>query len=213
MNQSSNGFLPVIYGFKPTIYMLSVIKHKFVTTNWSSNGFVPPIYNFCMCRVPYTMLCDLDTLCNEVQCYDVRSESMYDGDLCSSTENELKITVPSPMTPTVIKPYVPMALESLQLSESHGGPEFGLCNASTNLNLRDLILLDNQSTVDIFCNKRLLKDIHISADGITVYGNGGAHNNKKKGTLKNYGEVWEYHADAITNILSLKNVRSIQDAQ
>ena len=107
----------------------------------------------------------------------------------------------------VVKPYAPMVLDSFKPSESHGGPEFGFCSPSTKLNLRDLILLDNQSTVNIFCNKRLLKGIHISADTITVYGNGGALTANQKGTLRNYGEVW-YHGDAITNILSLKRVGS-----
>ncbi len=146
MNQSLNGFLPAVYGFVPTTYALSVIEHKCITMNQSLNGFVPPIYDFCMCRVPYTMLCD------KVQCYTTMIQCYM---------MNVNIAVPLPMTPMVADPLGPMALESLQLSESHGGPEFGLCNASTKLNLRDLILLDNQSTVDIFCNKRLLKDIHI----------------------------------------------------
>jgi len=63
--------------------------------------------------------------------------------------------------------------------------DFGFCNVSTKLNLRDLILLDNQFTVDTFCNKRLLKDIHTSDEDVTVHGNDGALTTNKKGTLKN----------------------------
>jgi len=140
----------------------------------------------------------------------VASESAYDGDLCSSTEYKCNVLVPSPMIPMVIEFYVPMVLESYKPSESHGAPDFGFCNANlipNKYNLRDLILLDSQSTVDVFCNKRLLKNIHVSDQEVTVHGNGGAFTTNKKGTLKNYGEVW-YHEDAITNILSLKNVRS-----
>jgi len=64
------------------------------------------------------------------------------------------------------------------LSDSNGS-DFGFCNVSTKLNLRDLILLDNQSIVDIFCNKRLLKNIYISDEDMTVYGNGGALTNRR----------------------------------
>ena len=42
---------------------------------------------------------------------------------------------------------------------------------------------------------------------MTVHGNGGDLTTNKKAHIKNYGDVW-FHSDAITNILSLKNVKS-----
>jgi hypothetical protein len=42
---------------------------------------------------------------------------------------------------------------------------------------------------------------------MTVHGNGGDITTNKKAHIKNYGDVW-FHSDAITNILSLKNVKS-----
>jgi len=77
MNQSSNRFLPVVYGFKPTvvygsmpsIYALMVIEHKCTNVNQSSNGFAPTIYDFCLCRVPYSMLSGQDMLHDQVWCY------------------------------------------------------------------------------------------------------------------------------------------------
>jgi len=149
MNRSSNGFLPVVYGFMPTVYMLSVIERERVNANQSSNGFVPSIYDFCKCRVPYSTLRGQDTLHNQVRCYvtmirryviDVRadpyqtniktiygyagSHATSDGDLQLSTENEQNVIVPSLMTPTVVEPYAPTVLESLKPSESDGAPDF-----------------------------------------------------------------------------------------
>jgi hypothetical protein len=64
------------------------------------------------------------------------------------------------------------------------------------------ILLDSQSTADIFCNAALLSDIHESGRWINIHCNAGVRQVTKVGTLKNYGEVW-YFEDAIASILSL----------
>ena len=71
--------------------------------------------------------------------------------------------------------------------------------------LRELLLLDNQSTTDLFCDKKLLRDIKQVQGSCTIITNGGQITTNKKGYLKNYGYVW-YHPEAITNILSLSNV-------
>jgi Reverse transcriptase (RNA-dependent DNA polymerase) len=85
--------------------------------------------------------------------------------------------------------------------------QYGFCTTSSNrMNLRNMILLDNQSTVDLFCNKNLVSEVWDSDDSMTVKGNGGLLHTNKKAFLRNYGEIW-FHPKAITNILSLKNVR------
>jgi hypothetical protein len=70
-----------------------------------------------------------------------------------------------------------------------------------------MILLNNQSTVDLFCNRKLVSHVWETDNSMTVHSNGGDLTTNMKAHIKNYGDVW-FHSDAITNILSLKNVKS-----
>ena len=45
---------------------------------------------------------------------------------------------------------------------------------STSDDLRHLLILDNQSTCDIFCNPKLLKNIHTTSNTMSVKVNGGS---------------------------------------
>lgn len=68
------------------------------------------------------------------------------------------------------------------------------------------ILLDNQSTIDIFRNRALLSNIRESTGTMTVHCNAGSRTTNLVGDLAGYGTVW-YDPLAIANILSLKRVR------
>ena len=68
------------------------------------------------------------------------------------------------------------------------------------------LLLDNQSTTNIFCDKTLLTGIRKVPITMNLKTNGGTLKCQEMGHLPNYGDVW-YHKDAITNILSLKNMQ------
>ena len=53
----------------------------------------------------------------------------------------------------------------------------------------DWLLLDNQSTIDVFANSRLLKNIRESGRTLKIHSNGVHSVFSQVGYLKNYGEV------------------------
>ena len=67
------------------------------------------------------------------------------------------------------------------------------------------LLLDSQSTVDVFANGDLLDDIHEVSDEMVIASNGGSSVTWEMGTLRGYGPVW-YDPSGIANIVSLANV-------
>ena len=68
------------------------------------------------------------------------------------------------------------------------------------------ILLDNQSTVDVFCNGDLLTNIREDSKSMDIHCNAGVVSTNLIGDLAGYGTVW-YHPTGIANILSLSRVK------
>ena len=68
-------------------------------------------------------------------------------------------------------------------------------------------LLDNQSTVDVFANGKLLQNIREVPMSLKIVSTGGMSSTNKIGLLQGYGWVW-YHPTGIANILSLSRVKS-----
>jgi len=69
------------------------------------------------------------------------------------------------------------------------------------------VLLDTQSSCDIFANEKLLKNIHdVDRNGLLMQSNGGNFKATQMGTVKGYGKVW-YNQHSLANILSFANVR------
>ena len=67
--------------------------------------------------------------------------------------------------------------------------------------------MDNQSTVDVFHNDKLLRNIRVSPHGhMDIHCNAGVTTTNLIGDLPGYGQVW-YHPKGIANILSLSRVK------
>ena len=74
------------------------------------------------------------------------------------------------------------------------------------LPLRKIILLDNQSTMSLFCNERLVSNIHGATKPLTLQSNGGTMQVRQQASIgKGKPTVW-FSKNAINNILSLKEV-------
>ena len=78
---------------------------------------------------------------------------------------------------------------------------------SHGLDLRKVILLDSQSTVDLFCNADFVTNIRESPRSMRLQSNGGQMLMRQKATVQGYqSEVW-FSNDAVCNIMGLCNVK------
>ena len=69
-------------------------------------------------------------------------------------------------------------------------------------NMKEWILLDNESTVTIFCNPDMVKDIkETQEESLNLVTNAGVLQTNHKATIPGWGEAW-FNPHAITNIFS-----------
>jgi hypothetical protein len=87
---------------------------------------------------------------------------------------------------------------SILFKQAHG--------AKIALDLRQVMLLDSQSTMDLFCNTALVSETRKSGDTMRLKSNGGSMLVNHKATVPGYKkEVW-FSTRAITNIIALSNL-------
>ena len=81
-----------------------------------------------------------------------------------------------------------------------------LCNLQEKAGIpSSWVLHDSQSTLDVFCNLKMLMNINKAKRNLVHHCNVGTVLVTQKGDLRGYGSIW-YHPIGIANILSLNNV-------
>ena len=150
------------------------------------------------------------TLAN-IKCYHCHAMG-HRIDQCPKKKREesaAAATVPATATVAVnaVAPVTPAVgpQQQVKLAYPFAQVELLLAQSRTETIPQSWVLLDNQSTVDVFCNSDLLDDIHDSDHPLAIHCNAGIAWAHQRGTLPGYNEVW-FYPNGIANILSLHNV-------
>jgi hypothetical protein len=83
---------------------------------------------------------------------------------------------------------------------------FKQAGLSVKIDLREIILLDSQATMDIFCNAALVSKTCKSTTSMRLKSNGGTMVVTRKATIPGYNNDVLFSTRAITNIIALSNL-------
>jgi hypothetical protein len=89
------------------------------------------------------------------------------------------------------------------------GSEFIFQQSTNNEDLQQWILLDNQSTVNIFCNPNLVTNIRDTPRSLVLKCNAGTVRVNQIADLPGYPEPVWFHSKGIANVLSLSRVAKL----
>jgi hypothetical protein len=82
---------------------------------------------------------------------------------------------------------------------------FKQAGSSIKLDLKEVILLDSQSTMYLFCNAALVSKISKSRSSMRLKSNGCTMVVTRKATMEGYNKTVWFRTRAITNIIALRN--------
>ena len=152
---------------------------------------------------------------SQVTCHRCGKKGHYANELEKCQENEK--TQVSEVTAVTTHQY-----EEEEEEEDGDNLKFELCGCNVEgIDLKhggdgkipdSWILLDNQSTINVFKNKFLLTNIQKVSTEMKIHCNAGTSTTNMVGDLAGYGTVW-YHRLGIANILSLAKVKGEYDVR
>lgn len=101
--------------------------------------------------------------------------------------------------------------DTLSVNSQFGGCQLGigLVIVNTLSHLRECVLLDSESTVHAFCNRRFVSEITQTNDDMSLMTSGGTITTNKTCTVTNIPQTVWHHPKYITNILSLGLLKSL----
>lgn len=125
----------------------------------------------------------------------------------TSTENNIQHTLLNhDVSFTDAHDNLTTSFQFLTIEDVHQKEENGQCYLQDKTIPMTWIILDNGSTVDVFTNPKLLKNIRTTSTTMTIKCNAGSTTTNQIGELDGYGTVW-YNPHGIANILSLSKVQ------
>jgi hypothetical protein len=83
---------------------------------------------------------------------------------------------------------------------------FKQAGSSIKLDLKEVIFLDSQSTMDLFCNAALVNNISKSRSNMRLKSNVGTMVVTRKAKMEGYNKTVWFSTRAITNIIALHNL-------
>jgi hypothetical protein len=83
---------------------------------------------------------------------------------------------------------------------------FKQAGSSIKLDLKEVILLDSQSTTDLFCNASLVSNISKSRSNMRLKSNGSTMVVTRTATMEGYNKTLWFSTRSITNIIALCNL-------